>query len=512
LYSQFEIKTPYKMAVGTELISKVVGYKIEKGDFSTSSPNLPMRVLIIGEANHANQATFPNELTEITSAQQAGELYGYGSPIHSMMRILRPSNSVGVGGIPTIVGAQSAAIGATSKIIDVTPIGTATANAVHTLVVAGRQGLDGARYDFAVATGDTTDDITEKMVNAVNAVLSSPITGTDTTYEGRFETKWRGATAQELTITVETNGVSAGITYTVAQDQSGTGTPTVTNTLNLIQNQWVTIVVNGYGLSTAVMTELEDFNGIASPTNPTGRYAGIIFKPFVAVSGSTLENPSSITNPRAAQMTIAVAPAPLSAGFSCEAAANMVAILARQAQDTPHLDASGNFYPDMPTPTSIGAMNQYLQRNDILSKGCSTVELVDGRYRIVDFATTYHPAGETPPQFRYVRSLIQDWNVRFGYFLLEERNVVDHVIANDTDIVTASKVIKPKIWKAIIAGYANDLANRGIIADTPFMVASLQVAISTTNPDRLNTRFSYKRSGMARIASTVATAGFNFGQ
>jgi hypothetical protein len=137
--------------------------------------------------------------------------------------------------------------------------------------------------------------------------------------------------------------------------------------------------------------------------------------------------------------------------------------------------------------------------------------LVDGRYRIVDFATTYHPAGETPPQFRYVRSLIQDWNVRYGYFLLEERNVVDHVIANDTDIVTASKVIKPKIWKGILAGYANDLANRGIIADTPFMVASLQVSISTTNPDRLNTQFSYKRSGMTRIASTVATAGFNFG-
>ena len=500
------------MAVGTELISKIVGYKIEKGDFSTSSPNLPMRVLILGEANHANQATFPTGLTEITSAQQAGELYGYGSPIHSMMRILRPSNSVGVGGIPTIVGAQTASGGATSRIMEVTPTGIATANATHTLVIAGREGVDGGRYDFAVAIGDSTSDITEKMVNAVNAVLSSPVTGTDTTYEGVFETKWRGLTAQGLNITVETNGISAGITYAVTEAQAGTGTPTVTNTLDLIQNNWVTIVINGYGLVPAVLTELEAFNGIADPDNPTGRYAGIIFKPFVAVSGSVLENPSSITETRAAQMTIAVAPAPLSAGFAYEAAANMVTLLARQAQDTPHLDVSGQFYPDMPTPISIGVMNTYLERNSILGKGCSTVELIDGRYRVVDFATTYHPAGETPPQFRWVRSLIQDWNVRFGYFLLEQRNVVDHAIAKDTDIVTASKVIKPKIWKGIVATYANDLAQRAIIADAPFMVASLTVGISTTNPDRLNTRFSYKRSGYGRIASTIATAGFNFGE
>lgn len=499
------------MAVGTELISKIVGYKIEKGDFSTSSPNLPMRVLILGEANAANQATFPTGLTEVTSAQQAGELYGYGSPIHAMMRILRPSNSVGVGGIPTIVGAQAQGSG-TSRIMEVTPTGTATANATHTLVIAGREGVDGGRYDFAIAIDDTVADITEKMVDAVNAVLSSPVTGTDESTEAVLETKWRGLTAQGLNITVETNGVSAGITYAVTEAQSGTGTPTVTNTLDLIQNNWTTIVVNGYGLVSAVMGELEAFNGIADPDNPTGRYAGIIFKPFVAVSGSVLENPSSITDTRAAQMTIAVAPAPLSAGFAYEAAANMVALFARQAQDAPHLDTSGRFYPDMPTPTSIGVMNTYLERNAILGKGCSTVELIDGRYRVVDFATTYHPAGETPPQFRWVRSLIQDWNVRFGYFLLEQTNVVDHAIAKDTDIVTASNVIKPKIWKGIVASYASDLARRAIIADAPFMVASLTVVISTTNPDRLNTQFSYKRSGYGRIASTIATAGFNFGE
>ena len=43
------------------------------------------------------------------------------------------------------------------------------------------------------------------------------------------------------------------------------------------------------------------------------------------------------------------------------------------------------------------------------------------------------------------------------------------------------------------------------------MKAGTTVNISTTNPDRLETFFPYKRSGVARIASTTAQAGFNFG-
>jgi hypothetical protein len=43
------------------------------------------------------------------------------------------------------------------------------------------------------------------------------------------------------------------------------------------------------------------------------------------------------------------------------------------------------------------------------------------------------------------------------------------------------------------------------------MQSSIEVDISTTNPDRLETTFNYKRTGVGRIASTTATAGFNFG-
>jgi phage tail sheath gpL-like len=175
------------------------------------------------------------------------------------------------------------------------------------------------------------------------------------------------------------------------------------------------------------------------------------------------------------------------------------------------LDVAGQDYPDMPTPTAIGSMESYDNRDAFVKKGCSTVDLVAGKYKVQDFVTTYHPIGEIPPQFRYCRSLIQEYNVRYGYWLRELVNVVDHAIANDNDVVTASKVIKPKTWKQVLNSYADNLATRSLISDPDFMKASLVVNVSTTNPDRLETFFRYKRSSFVRIASTTAEAGFNFG-
>lgn len=498
-------------AVGTDVISRIVGYKITKGDFRESSPNLPQRIAILGEANNANQASLDTTGTAVTSAQQAGDLYGFGSPIYQMMRILRPISGDGVGGIPTIVYAQEEASGAAAKVLTVTPSGTATGNGTHTVKIAGRGGIDGESYDIAIEKDDTTDDITAKIYDAVNAVLGSPVTAVDTTYEVELTTKWKGLSADELVVTVDTNGNDLGLSYAVAETQAGSGTPSVSDALNQFGNEWVTIVVNSYGTVTSIMDALENFNGIPDPTTPTGRYTGTIMKPFIALTGSVADDPSSITDARKDEVTIAICPAPGSSGFTFEAAANMGVLFARKSQDTPHLDVAGQAYPDMPTPTSIGSMATYANRDAFVKKGCSTVDLVAGAYQVQDFVTTYHPVGELPPQFRYCRNLMLDFNVRYGYFLLEQINVVDHTIVNDDDVVAVSEVIKPKQWKGILVGYAEDLELRGLVVDSDFMADSITVSISVSNPDRLEVFFRYKRSGVARIVSTTAEAGFNFG-
>lgn len=499
-------------AVGTERISRVVGYKITKGNFSNVTPNLPQRIAILGEVNTTNQATVAfDEPREILSAQEAGQIYGYGSPIHMAMRILRPQAG-GVGGIPTIVYPQAEASGAVANEQTITVTGTADANITHNVVIGGRAILDGGSYAVNIEDGDTPTDVAAKIADAVNGVLGSPFTAVAAVGVVTLTAKFAGLTSQDLTVQVITGDEDAALTYAIAETAAGSGTPTVTAALNNFGDDWNTIVLNTYGLETSVLDELETFNGIPDPTNPTGRFAGIVMKPFVAVTGSVADEDTTITDARLNDVTIAVAPAPLSKGHPLEAAANMVVLFSRVSQNTPNLDVAGKTYPDMPTPTSIGTMAVYNNRDAYVKKGNSTVSLSTGRYKIEDFVTTYHPVGELPPQFRYPRNLMLDFNVKFGYRILEEENVVDHSISNDDDPVEASKVVKPKQWTAILNQYAESLARRALIADPAFMQDSIDVSISTTNPDRFETSFKYKRTGFARISSTTAEAGFNFGE
>lgn len=499
-------------AVSTAAKSRIVGYKLTKGDFREGSPNLPQRISVFGQANTANQPSLDTSAYQITTAQQAGDRYGYGSAIHMAARILLPKGGGGVSSIPVFVHPQEAAAGATSKILEITPTGVATSNGTHTLVVAGRENIDAVFYNINIQKDDTTADITGKIADAINAVLSCPMTATTDDYTAQLESKWKDESADKLNVSINTNGDDLGITYAVDEIQAASGVPSIADSLEQIGNNWVTIVCNLYE-NTQILTAFELFNGVANPVNPTGRFVGIVMKPLVAIFGNVDENPSAITDARLNEMTNALAPAPLSKGLPLEAAANMTVLHATISQDTPHLDVAGQTYPDMPTPVSIGAMSDYITRDAIVKKGCSTVDLIGGQYVIQDFVSTYHKLGEEPPQFAYCRNLMIDNNVRYSYFLQEQINVVDHAIADDDAIVSASKVVKPKGWKQVLSGksFAEDLAKRCLIVDVNFTKASIRVGLSTSNPDRLETAFRYKRSGFARILSTTAEAGFNFG-
>jgi phage tail sheath gpL-like len=498
-------------AIGQERVSRVVGYKLKKGNIATTSQNLPQRIAIFAEVNSDNQATFSLEPQEVTSAKQAGALFGYGSPIHQKMRILRPNSGDGVGGIPTIVFPQQEAPGASAKTITVTPVGVATASGTHYLIVNGRNGVDGVPYAINIESGDTVADVTQKIEDAINGVLGSPFAATSSDYLASATTKWKGLSANDSSITIEEGETDLGITYNIATTVAGAGTPSVQDALNRIGNEWFTIIDSGYGTVSSVMDAFEAFNGIPLDTAPTGRYSGIVFKPFHVITGSVADDPSSITDARKLNVTIVIAPAPLSKGLPLEAASNLTRLHAVTAQNTPELDVQGQYYPDMPTPDSIGSMADYNNRDLIVKKGCSTVDLVAGQYQIQDAVTTYHPDGETPPQFRYLRDMALDFNVRYAYKLKEDQYVLDHVIANDDDIVTVSKVVKPKTWKSVLSGLYDDLELRGLIVDSAFSVVSTVVEISGSNPNRLDTFFRYKRTGVVRQASTDAEAGFNFG-
>lgn len=498
-------------AVGAERISAVVGYLIATGNFQTSSPNLPQSVAVLCEANTANQATLDTTPWQATTAQAVGARFGYGSPAHIIARILLPSTGGGIGGIPVWFYPQAVAAGAAAKIYNIQPLGIATGNATHTVKIGGRTNVDSQFYDINIVTGDTIGTISAKITDVVNKVLGAPMIASDNGYTSTLTSKWKGLTANDLVVSVDTNNNAVGLEYWVYSTSNGSGTPSIASALTAFGNKWHTIVVNSYGTVSSIMAALEATNGIPSNTSPTGRFVGTLMKPFIALTGSVADDPSSITDARKAEVTISISPAPLSTGLPMEAAANDALNFALCAQNTPEIDVLNAYYADMPTPTSIGSMADYNNRDAFVKKGCSTVDLVNSKYQMKDPVTTYHPDGEIPPQFRYRRDMMIDWNVRYGYLLLEQLYVVGKVIANDADTVSSQNVIKPKQWKQILNQYFEDLVSRGLAVDAAFSTSSLSVGISTTNPNRFETSFKVKRSGVARISDTEAIMGFNFG-
>lgn len=500
-------------AVGTERRSRVSGYKLNKGFFSNVTPNLPQRIALFGEANTANQSGLTTAKRQITSAQEAGELYGYGSPIHSQARILFPVGSEGVGGIPVYVFPQVSDGAATATVRAWTVTGTATSNTTHYLVVNGRESLDFQTYGFSVVAGDTPTIIAGKMRDAINAVLGAPASGTAALGVATFTTKWEGLTSAEFTISVNTGNNAAGVSYAETTSTDGAGVISLAASFSQFGDDWYTCCTNPYGADQ--FTAFEGFNGIPDTLNPTGRYVGIIFKPFVALFGSILGDKDDIiaitdASARKSQVTNVLCPAPNSSGFTWEAAANVASLFVRVAQNNPHLDVNALSYPDMPVPAdeNIGDMADYTNRDQLVKAGSSTVMLVDGAYQIQDLVTTYHPAGEQPLQYAYTRNLNLDWNISFKYRLRETRDVKDKALVPDNQTVDVTGVIKPREWKASVYEVIDECASIALIADPQFAKDSVQVQISTINPDRFETAFRYKRTGIARIESTDVTAGF----
>ena len=83
--------TAISTAIGIERISRIVGYKLRPTNFTPDTPYLPQRIAVLGEANTANQATITKDVPfEFISADEVGEEFGYGSPLHIMARIIRP--------------------------------------------------------------------------------------------------------------------------------------------------------------------------------------------------------------------------------------------------------------------------------------------------------------------------------------------------------------------------------------------------------------------------------------
>jgi len=503
-------------------LNRAAGTSYDQGfkDTSTGASALPQKVILFTPIATGKQSGFTDYAKPhtITSLKDFNTLFGV-CPGYFVTRILKPVNGGGIGTVPLIVYPIEDKAGASAAVGDITPtVSTAaTSNNTHTILFNGRDNIDGRKASYSVVVGDTVATIVAKQIAAINGMLYAPVVASDGTTKTTLTSTWKGVLSNKITVTIDTNGDACGVSYAIVNPKDAVGDPDITGALANIGDTWGTLFVNLWGSTT--FAEIDAFVGIPNvTTGGTGRWSNMVMKPFVCVSGSTTSTIATLKGLMSSNKTSvchSVFPCPNSDGYEFEAAANIVALAAPLWDKEPHKDPHKMVLPDMPLPTSgvIGDMSSYATRDELVAAGCSTVSYNDG-YVVEDFIVFRRPDDQNPLaiDFSYVRDIMVDMNVAYNYKYRENRDLVGKTIVGDNDAVKVTGVIKPKDWKAQVFDLANDLAEKAMITDTAYTKANSTVGISGTDPQRINTVFYYKRTGIARKSGTTAYAGFNFGE
>lgn len=490
-------------AIGSGRLASVSGYEIQKGSFGSVSPNLPQNILVIG-APGSDSVT--KNKTKIESAEQAAEIYGRGSYMHRAFKKLYPTSSDILQGIPTYAICPEMTA-SSSQVKTVFLTGTATKDFVITARLNEESQFDGVSLSLRVKKGQDQGEVVANFKQLFASAIDLPATISDTPApNGMIFTGRSVGITSYLALSFEFSESSTGISLALLHTSSPTGTASLSDLQKTqIGSDWHTIVVTQFTELASVLTEM---NG--NPENKQGNHTPYDFKPFAVFIGtsSTTESVNNYGIQYPNESTICICPQP-GGPNATEIAAKFAAVAAPLFQESPHLDISGkNTGQSEFLEGTDYYQSSYANRDTSVKTGASTSIWIDEAWRIEDFVTSYNPQGEKPFQFSYLRNLMIDWNIKYGYDALEKLYVRNHVIIKSGQSVSASKTVSPEQWKAILYGYWDELAQRALITEPEFSKAGTFVEVDAANPNRFNTLARYKRSGFARIESTTVQTGF----
>ena len=497
------------------ITSGVLGYELEGIIANLPPTNLPQYMIVLAEANTANQA----DLTplDFTSSNDVAQRTGYGSPAHlSAIRMRNPLADT-LGAIKTVIIPCEENGTATAGTAGITVAGTATKTSAAIAYINGKA------YGFTVIKGDTNVQISDKITAAVTAELNAPCTAVSLTGTSTFTTKWKGTTAK-LNLDLEFDAES-GITYALVAPVIGTGLADYVTALGKIENnEWSTIVVNCLNDEIAVLDALEVKNG--SPESKVANYAATVWKPFVAFTGTdkTLEaDLLALTTGRELEATNKFCPSPNLAEFPFEMAAYRAAQIAKTLQSNPHegyVDTViGGFR--LPANNDIGDFGDLNKRNTLVTGGMSTIAIENGSLVVKDDVTTWAKASEpvTARQFSFVRNLMGiDFNMKYRSALIFQQIAAGKTIqdpavvgSNSTVTIGAIQASYIQMFKYARADFLITDVDFSIKGDVSLGVLGLIVQPSSANPRRILVSYPYKRTSVVGQGDIIASATYEFG-
>ena len=488
------------MGIDASAVARVVGIDTQFKDLRAGGVLfLPQRIAVIAQG--ATASTYSTDKKQITSAAEAGSTYGYGSPIHLIMRQLFPQNGDGVGTIPVTVyplvddGSGVAAAGS------ITPVGSQTKQSSYRVRINNI--LSEA---FVLDVGDGVAQAVAKLTTAINAVLEQPVTAVDNASAScDLTAKWKGVSGND--IHVEVLGEDNGITFTISQPAGGLVNPSISDALSKVGDVWETMILNGLDIAdTTALDALKTFG--------EGRWGQLTRKPMVAFTGVTAAAVAAATTVSAARTDDRVNAQLVSPGSNdlpFVVAARQLARIAKVANNNPPRDYGSQRATGL-VPGDDGDQWDYAERDQAVKAGSSTVVVKDGVVNIGDVVTFYAPAGDPTPAYRYVVDIVKLQNIIFNLDLIFNSAEWDGApLIPDGQPTVNRDARTPSAAKSAAAAMLDSLGLNAIISDPKGAKEATVAEIDAGNPKRLNLRTTVKLAGNANIISVDLYFGFYFG-
>lgn len=488
------------MSVAPNAVARVVGIDTQFTDLSGGRVvNLPQRIAVVAQGSSA--ITYSTTKKQITSAFEAGEIYGFGSPIHLMALSLLPPNGDGVGTIPVTIYPLVDDGSAAPSVGNILPAGTVTKAGAFQVNI--NEIFSAA---FVVEIGDTLAQIVTKIFDAVSAEVNMPMTPTDNATDLDLTSKWEGTSANQLTIVVE-GPSDTGITFGITAPVGGLVNPDVDPALAQFGGVWESLVLNA--MEDTDETTLEKF-----AVHGEGRWGSVVRRPYAALTGSVeddVDTISAIPETRKTDRVNGYEPAPSSPNLPFVIASRAMARLAVRANTNPPTDYGSQRLTGL-TPGPDEDQWTATERELLVVRGVSTTQVKDNVVNMSDTVTFYHPTGDVIPAYRFIVDIIKLQNIIFNLDLIFMTPEWDGApLIPDNQATTNELAKKPRMAVAAVNTLIDQLALAAIISDPETAKASTVAQISETNPKRLDLETTMQISGNSNIIDFKFKWGFFFG-
>lgn len=181
------------MAVDVTAVARVVGITTQFKNLRSGIAAFPQRVVVLAQGD--SDVTYSADKFQAATAGEAGARFGFRSPIYNIVRQLFPVNGDGIGTVPVTVYPLSDDGSGVAATGDITPSGTASAQASYQVRISG---ILGNSFVLPAGAVDVTDAC-RKIGQSILAVHYMPV---KVTYEyGTVTATPDGANAGDGTVT-----------------------------------------------------------------------------------------------------------------------------------------------------------------------------------------------------------------------------------------------------------------------------------------------------------------------